>query len=320
MGTVSRARGKLALLDGDPGVGKSLITIDLAARLSRATPLPNGTVPDRSHATLLLSAEDDAGTIRARAEAAGADLDRLVAVCAPSGSFALTDLEGLIRAYSAGLVVIDPIMAFLPRSAAANLDQSVRRALNPLAVVAGRTDCAVLLVRHLRKSESAKAVLRGQGSMGIIAAARTGLLAAKHPTEPALGVLAVAKSNVADCAPSLGYRVKTDEMNRPVVDWLGPAALSADALGQTCVSGSREQAAEWLRAELAHGPRPAVELLTAADAMCIPSATLYRAKSELGICSHHVVNTGANVWYWYDPAAPWPADAPFPNPGASDRG
>src|SRR5881398_3739736 len=77
------ARGKLALLDGDPGVGKSLITIDLAARLSRGGPLPDGCVAGRPHLTLLLSAEDGAAdTTRPRAEAAGADLDRVVTVTA----------------------------------------------------------------------------------------------------------------------------------------------------------------------------------------------------------------------------------------------
>src|SRR5881398_2781595 len=74
-------RGKLALLDGDPGVGKSLLTIDLAARLSRGGPLPDGSPSGRPHLTLLLGAEDDAAdTTRPRAEAAGADLGRVVAV------------------------------------------------------------------------------------------------------------------------------------------------------------------------------------------------------------------------------------------------
>src|SRR5436309_8572161 len=78
-------RGKLAVLDGDPGVGKSLLTIDLAARLSRGGPLPGGRSAGRPHVTLVLNAEDDpADTTRPRAEAAGADLDRVVAVAAPA--------------------------------------------------------------------------------------------------------------------------------------------------------------------------------------------------------------------------------------------
>src|SRR6188472_944006 len=80
-------RGKLALLDGDPGVGKSLLAIDLAARLSRGGPLPDGAPLDRPHATLLLSGEDAAAdTLRPRAEAAGAELDRVAAVTTADGS------------------------------------------------------------------------------------------------------------------------------------------------------------------------------------------------------------------------------------------
>src|SRR5438874_9318625 len=80
-------RGKLALLDGDPGVGKSLLTIDLAARLSRGAPLPDGSPVERPHVSLLLGAEDDAAdTIRPRAEAAGADLDRVITVTSRAGA------------------------------------------------------------------------------------------------------------------------------------------------------------------------------------------------------------------------------------------
>src|SRR5437763_1943940 len=140
-------RGKLALLDGDPGVGKSLLAIDLAARLSRGGPLPDGTPAGRPHVTLLLGAEDDAAdTTRPRAEAAGADLDRVIAVTGPSRtplSFPddVMELAKLVRAHRPDLIVIDPITAFLPPRIAASSDQCVRRVLGLLALLADRTDC-----------------------------------------------------------------------------------------------------------------------------------------------------------------------------------
>jgi RecA-family ATPase len=113
------ARGKLALLDGDPGMGKSLITLDLVARLSRGGPLPDGTAAPRPITSVLLSAEDEAGdTIRPRAEAAGADLSRLVVPKfngrVPQFPDDLPALEELVVERGAELVVIDPLMAFLP--------------------------------------------------------------------------------------------------------------------------------------------------------------------------------------------------------------
>lgn len=318
-------RGKLALLDGDPGIGKSLITIDLAARLSRGASLPDGSLAARPHVALLLGVEDGtADTIRPRAEAAGADLDRVHVVSGDGAPiffpYEIPALEELIRARSADLVVIDPIMAFLPPEVAANLDQLVRRGLGPLAALAARTDCAILMVRHLRKTGSVRAVHRGQGSMGIIAAARTGLLAARHPDDPARGVLAVTKTNVAGGVPSLGYRIKSDASNRPVVEWTGAVSLSADGLGESPEAPlrMRDRAVAWLHAELSRGPRRATELYAAAAEAGIPERTLNRAKADLGGKSHRLSGKDRAEWYWYDPSAAWPKDAAFKKPNPNE--
>ena len=312
-------RGKLALLDGDPGVGKSLITIDLAARLSRGGPLPDGTPSGRPHLTLLLSAEDGAAdTTRPRAEAAGADLDRVVAVAAADGvplrfPADLPELTKLVRDRRPDLVVIDPITAFLP--AEATTEQGVRRVLGMLAVIAERADCAILLVRHLRKEGAARAIHRGLGSIGFSASVRTGLLAARHPADPGRGVLAVTKANLAGPVPSLGYRIGADVGGRAAVEWIGPADVSADGLAALPAAPlrPRDRAAAWLAGELAGGPRRASDVLAAAAAAGIPEPTLRRAKADLGVCSHRA-GRDRPEWYWYDPSAPWPADAPFPRP------
>src|SRR4051812_12408292 len=134
-------RGKLVVLDGDPGMGKSLITIDLAARLSRGGPLPDGAPLSRAFTSLLLSAEDGrADTIRPRAEAAGADLSKVLLPRfddrLPRFPEDVPALEQLVVEWGVDLVVVDPLMAFLPKNVAANLDQCVREALTPLAKVA----------------------------------------------------------------------------------------------------------------------------------------------------------------------------------------
>ena len=316
-------RGKLALLDGDPGVGKSLIAIDLAARLSRGSPLPDGSPSGRAHTTLLLAAEDAAAdTTRPRAEAAGADLERIIAVSGKNGvplQFPndLNNLETLVHQHKPDLIVIDPIVAFLPASIVATSDQCVRRVLALLSLMAERSDCAILMNRHLRKAGSAKALYRGSGSIGFIASARTGLYASKHPSEPDLGVLALAKSNLARAAPSLGYRLKTSESGLPIVEWMGPVSMDANELGERPAADlrPRDRASFWLQEQLAGGPRKAVDLYSSAAEAGIPERTLRRAKADLRLGSKVVHHSGGEKEsFWFDHEAPWPKNAPFKKP------
>src|SRR5262249_22936941 len=151
---------------------------------------------------------DAADTIRPRLEAAGADLDRIHIFHAvrregheviPSLPENLPELERAIRDRHAELVVIDPLMAYLGGGVDAHRDQDVRRALAPLAKMVERTGAAGLAVRHLNKggASGGNPLYRGGGSIGIIGAARSGLLVARDPDDPERRVFAVTKSNLA---------------------------------------------------------------------------------------------------------------------------
>jgi hypothetical protein len=322
------ARGKLSLMDGDPEMGKSLLAIDLIARLSRGGLMPDGSPGGPPVTSILLSAEDDAAdTIRPRAEAAGADLNRLVIPRFEGRVPRLPDdlpaLEQLVRDCEAGLVVIDPLMAFLPPSVAANLDQCVRLALSPLSIVAGRTGCAVKPIRHLGKWRRSQAILRGQGSVGIVAAARTAWFVAPNPADPDGRVLAVQKNNVCRRPPSLGYRVVASAMGPPVIEWTGPVDVTADGLCRGKPPAGlkvRDRAVDWLRRELADGPRKAADLYEAAAAAGIPERTLQRAKEWLRAEARRHWDSKAKrgEWWWYDLSAPWPKKAPFEKPDEWD--
>ncbi len=317
------ARGKLALLDGDPEMGKSLVTLDLIARLSRGGPMPDGAAVRGPGTSILVSVEDSASdTVRPRAEAAGVDLSRLIlptfANRLPRLPEDLPALEALIYEHAAELVVIDPLMAVLPSSVAANLDQCVRQALSPLAALADQTGCAVVLVRHLTKAGSGRALLRGQGSIGIAAAVRTVLFAAPHPKEPDGRALAVAKHNLARRPPTLGFRIVESPSGLPVVEWTGEVGETADGLCKRAEPGlkAKDRAVVWLKRELAGGPRKTAEVYAAAAEAGIPERTLKRAKQELGVEAHrhYDYRERRGEWYWYDSDAPWPADAPFKKP------
>src|SRR5262249_16598634 len=148
-------------LDGDPGVGKSLVTLDLCARLSTGQPFPDGSSGPGPSNSIVLDGEDNADdTVRPRLQALGADLERVFRLDRatldgqPRRFPALTGIlnQALART-GARLLVINPIMAFLGLGVHSNSDQSLRRALFPLLQLAGKYQCVILLVRHLNKRD-----------------------------------------------------------------------------------------------------------------------------------------------------------------------
>jgi putative DNA primase/helicase len=163
-------RGKLHLIEGDPDLGKTTLTLDLAARLSTGAAMPDGSTGIGPAGVVILGAEDGlADTVRPRLEAAGADLERIVALTAimeadgermPALPLDLGAIEAAIRDVEAVLVVIDPLMAFLDATVNSWRDQDVRRALAPLARLADRSGCAIVLLRHLNKSNGLHATRR----------------------------------------------------------------------------------------------------------------------------------------------------------------
>lgn len=293
-------RGKLAVLDGPPGCGKSFLTVDLAARLSRGAALPDGSAAPRACNCVLLNAEDaPADVVRPRALAAGADADRVFMAGGPGDPLpqlpgGVADLTRLVHEHRAELLVIDPLSAFLPRSCATAL--KVREALSPLAGLAHDTGCAVLVVRH-----GGLAPARD----GALSLARAGLMIAPHPDDPALRVLAVSKSNLSAVPASLGFRLVEGESG-PAVQWVGRVDLSAEELlgagAALAARRPRERAAEFLREALANGPRPVSELEALAAERGISWRTVARAKETLRVEARQVRDGEQRRWVWYDPS------------------
>jgi RecA-family ATPase len=307
------ALGKLALLDGDPGLGKTFVALDLCARLSTGRQWPDGSASTGPAAAIYLGAEDDLDdTIRPRLEALGADLGRVLTY-APQDlsargplrlSIAVKALDRVLAQTTARLVVLDPIMAFLDEHVRMNSDQSVRRALLPLAQLAARHQCAVLMNRHLNKAPGQKALYRGGGSIGFIAACRSAWLVAADPGTPGPCVLAQLKNNVAAPQPSLAYQVHQPEGAPATLTWLGPSAWTANELllGRLPQTMSRDQprdlAADFLLDLLADGPRTSRHVWAAAQAQGITRRTLQRAKQQLEVRSVRFWAEGQRVSFW----------------------
>jgi len=233
------ACGKITVLDGDPGGGKSLVTIDIAARLSTGLPFPGETERRPPCSVVMLNAEDgEADTIRPRLEAAGADVSLVYTIKPNAGSAAgpvsiPKDIERLREAVAeskARLLVIDPIMAFLSTGICAHKDQDVRLALHPLKRLAESAGIAVILVRHLNKVAGPNPLYRGGGSIGIIAAARIGMVIANDPDNANRRVLAVSKINVGRFPASLSFAVNVAASGAPVIEWQGESPHTAQDL------------------------------------------------------------------------------------------
>ena len=301
-------RGRLTVIDGDPGLGKSALTVDITARVTRGAAMPDATKGLwTARGVVLIGAEDGlADTVRPRLDAAGADVERVVALQAVRGDDGrprlptIADTDAIAEAadsVDAALLVIDPLSAFLGRHVDGHRDTDVRQALASLAALAEKTELAVLVVRHLSKSGGANPLYRGGGSIAIIAAARSGLLLARDPDDEDLRVLATTKCNLAPPQPSLSLRLNPSG-GVLKVDWLGISERSASDLlvVDTEVRSARDDATELLRSELKEGRRPVLELKAAARAAGVSWRTIQRAKKKLGVTTTKLgVDKG---WVW----------------------
>jgi hypothetical protein len=313
------ARGKLALVDGDPALGKSAAILDLAARLSAGKSWPDGSRCEPG-GVVLLNAEDGlADTIRPRLDVAGADVSRILAlatVADGNGQPRLLSIpedipiiEAGIRRVGAALVIVDPLMAFLSGEHNSHRDQDVRRALAPLAALAERRGVAVLVIRHLNKTGSSNPLYRGGGSIGIIGAARMGFLVAKDPQNEERRILASTKTNLAQPPKSLSFTLEGAENGAVKVVWCGESELSAKDLLATSQdqeeAGARSEAVEFLRAVLSESPHPASQVKAEAEDAGISERTLARAKKLLGVEAYREGEEGkrgAGTWFWQLPA------------------
>ena len=227
----------LAVLDGDPGLGKSTLTLDLAARVSRGWAMPPGGGPAADPAgVVLLSAEDSLKhTIRPRLEVAGADLTRVhhfdavrqgEAERAPVLPWDMDLLADWVEGRGVRLIIVDPLTAYLTQEHDAHKDQDVRQALRPLAKLAERLHVCILFLRHLNKLSTGAALYRGTGSIAITGSARAAMVSGRDPEDESRHVLAMNKLNLAARPASLAYRlVPVGDVTR--VEWLGETELLA---------------------------------------------------------------------------------------------
>lgn len=200
--------GKITILQGDPGEGKSTFILNIAALLTTGQKMPDGTGGGKAQTVIYQCAEDDvADTIKPRLLAAGADCDRVAYIIDDNSELTFEDsrIEEVLAQTGARLLVIDPIQAFLVQDSDMQSAARMRAALSKLADVAARYKCAVILVGHLTKSYGGKNLYRGLGSIDIAAIARSVLMISRDSTESSVRYMFPVKASLAPEGSAIGF-------------------------------------------------------------------------------------------------------------------
>lgn len=304
--------GRITLLVGRPGEGKSFFTTDMAARISTGTPWPDASPCSRG-SVLLLTAEDDPNdTIRPRLDAHHADVTRvhlLSAVRTADGERLLTlaDVDAigevLARLGDCRLVVIDPVGSYLGGQTDSHRDNEVRAVLAPLAALAKAHRVAVVVVVHTRKAAAAIADDLAMGSRAFTGIARAVWHLRRDPDNKRRRLLLPGKSNLAAEGDGLAFAIDGEPprivWERDPVTMTADDALAVEAERRTPGPESAEQAraVDWLRNALAHGPRLATDLAQEwKHGQEGSKRTLDRAKLALEVESYRPEVPGP--WWW----------------------
>ncbi len=278
--------GKLTIVQGDPGEGKTTLALAMIASLTRGEPLPDGTAqPPMS--VIYQTAEDGlADTIKPRLEAMGADCSRVFVIDENRKELSMLDerLEKAIRETGARLVVLDPMQAYLGSEVDMHRANEIRPILKRVAAMAEAHGCAVILIGHMNKAQGLKAGYRGLGSIDFRAAARSVLLVGRTKDDPSVRVMAQDKNSLAPEGRSMSFALSEDSGFR----WLGSCDATVDDVlgGMARAESKTARMEDALRELLEDGDGlPSDELAAYAESLGISERTLKIAKKNLGVVS-----------------------------------
>ena len=294
--------GKLSVLQGNPGEGKTYFAMHLAAACTNGKLLPNMERMEPFN-VIYQTAEDGLGdTVRPRLIEAGADLDRVLVIDDSEVQLTLSDerIEKAIVENNARLVIIDPIQAYLGADVDMNRANEVRPIFMRLGQVAQRTGCAILLIGHLNKAAGMQSLQRGLGSIDIAAAVRSVMFIGKLKHDPTMRILTHEKSSLAPPGVSLAFSLGDEGGFR----WVGEYDITADEM-LSGIEPQREtktqQAKDLICTLLAGGKQVFSEDIDkAALERGIPGRTVRDAKRELGDALKSKIVEGRKKVFWME--------------------
>ena len=287
--------GKLTIIQGDPGDGKTTMVLNLAAKLSKGEALDENMKVTEPVNVIYQTAEDGlADTVKPRLELAGADCERIIVIDESDKSLSMVDerLEEAIVRTGARLLILDPIQAYLGGGMDMNRANEARDMTKKLGALAEKTKCAIILIGHMNKASGNKAAYRGMGSIDFFAVARSVLLVGRVEGEPNTGAVVQIKNNLA----AFGHP-KAFALSEEGFQWIGDYKITVDeVLGGIAPKANKMELAKQMLRELAetHSAVLSNEIFDRADELGISKRTLENAKKELGIRARKI----NNAWYW----------------------
>lgn len=298
--------GKITIIEGDPGEGKTTLVLKLAAALSRGLPLPCDDDKEYEPIHIIYQTAEDGieDTIKPRLEKAGADCSMIRVIDETDKELSMTDdrLEQAIIETKARLIILDPIQAYIGATVDMHRANEIRPVLKHLGIIAEKHNCAIILIGHMNKASGSKSTYRGLGSIDIQATARSVLLVARLRDKPNIRIMAHDKSSLAPAGDAIGFEMTED--NGMVC--IGPYDITIDELlsGDEGRGKKKLDIAENFIKEYFGSNKviPSNEIMMEAAKRSIKRNTLLSAKKKLGITSDkEKAEDGTIYWTWVMP-------------------
>ena len=298
--------GKITIVEGDPGEGKTTLVLKLAAALSRGLPLPCDDDRERESIHIIYQTAEDGidDTIKPRLEKAGADCSMIRVIDETEKELSMTDdrLEQAIIETGARLVILDPIQAYIGAKVDMHRANEIRPVLKHLGMIAEKYNCAIVLIGHMNKTAGSKSAYRGLGSIDIQATTRSVLLVVRLRDKPNIRIMAHDKSSLAPTGDAIGFEM----IEESGMICIGPYDITIDEL----LSGNEGRGKKKL--DIAEnfikeyfGSRKEIisnDILQEAARRGIKRNTLLSAKKKLGIASGKgKTDDGISYWTWILP-------------------
>ncbi len=287
--------GKLTILQGDPGEGKSTFMLNIAALLTRGRAMPDGYPVDGVQQVVYQTAEDNiADTVKPRLIQAGADCNQIAYIVDEEETLTFCDLriEEVLKRTKARLLILDPLQAYVSQSADIFNAGRMRQQMKLLADMAAEYKCAVVIIGHMNKAYGEKSLYRGLGSIDIAAIARSVLMISRDKVDPELRYMYPIKASLAPLGKPIAFRIDS----KRGVQWLCEDEVDRRRIAESMANENKAALCRRILFEtLSEQDVPSKDIITKLKYMGISDRTANAVKKNLGITSYKK----NGVWFWH---------------------